>query len=61
MWTKGHETTYPEGSEVVMTLAEKFREEGKEEGIMKGVEKGIAIGEVEEKGAWEKGAWYLTY
>jgi hypothetical protein len=29
------ETTYPEGSEVVMTLAEIFREEG----IIKGMEK----------------------
>ncbi len=34
------ETTYPEGSEVVMTLANKFRDEGLEEGIMKGIEKG---------------------
>ena len=32
------ESTYPEGSDLVMTLAEKFREEGKE--------KGIEIGEV---------------
>ena len=31
--------TYPEGSEVVMTLAEKFREEGMEEGAKKSVEK----------------------
>jgi predicted transposase/invertase (TIGR01784 family) len=38
------ETTYPEGSEVVMTLAEIFREEGKEEGILKGMEKGIEVG-----------------
>lgn len=36
------ETTYPEGSDLVMTLAEKFREEGKEEGK----QEGIAIGEV---------------
>lgn len=35
------ETTYPEGSAIVMTLAEKFREEGKEEGM----EKGLALGE----------------
>ncbi len=42
------ETTYPEGSEKVMTLAELFRQEGREEGrevgreegIMKGLEKG---------------------
>ncbi|MGI6487095.1 MAG: DUF4351 domain-containing protein [Syntrophothermaceae bacterium] len=32
------ETTYPEGSEVVMTLAEIFREEG----IIKGMEEGEA-------------------
>jgi predicted transposase/invertase (TIGR01784 family) len=38
------ETTYPEGSEVVMTLAQIFREEGKEEGIIKGIEKGIEVG-----------------
>ncbi|WP_213997411.1 DUF4351 domain-containing protein, partial [Tepidanaerobacter syntrophicus] len=30
------ETTYPEGSEVVMTLAEKLREEGLKEGLEKG-------------------------
>ena len=34
------ETTYPEGSEMVMTLAQLFREEGKEEGLLKGIEKG---------------------
>lgn len=34
------ETNYPEGSEVIMTLAEKFRDEGLEEGIMKGIEEG---------------------
>mgnify|MGYP001254971748 CR=1 FL=1 len=34
------ETTYPEGSEVVMTLAEKLREEGLKEGLEKGLEKG---------------------
>jgi predicted transposase/invertase (TIGR01784 family) len=38
------ETTYPEGSEVVMTLAEIFRKEGKEEGILKGMEKGMEKG-----------------
>lgn len=36
--------TYPEGSELVMTLAEIFRQEGKEEGIKKGIEKGIEKG-----------------
>lgn len=35
------ESTYPEGSDLVMTLAEKFREEGKKEGK----EEGIEIGE----------------
>ncbi|GLI20233.1 hypothetical protein TSYNTROPHJE_20460 [Tepidanaerobacter syntrophicus] len=30
------ETTYPEGSEIVMTLAEKLREEGLKEGLEKG-------------------------
>lgn len=43
------ETTYPEGSEVVMTLAEKFREEGKEEGIMKGMERGMEVGARKER------------
>ena len=38
------ETTYPEGSEKVMTLAQAFREEGREEGIMKGMERGIEVG-----------------
>ena len=38
------ETTYPEGSEKVMTLAQAFREEGKEEGIIKGMERGIEVG-----------------
>ncbi|QXM07111.1 hypothetical protein [Crassaminicella indica] len=33
------EKTYPEGSEVVMTLAERFREEGKEEGMKKSLER----------------------
>ena len=41
------ETTYPEGSEVVMTLAEIFREEGKEEGILKGMEVGAKQGKIE--------------
>lgn len=35
------ENTYPEGSEVVMTLAEQLRAEGKVEGIAEGIEKGI--------------------
>ena len=38
------ETTHPEGSEKVMTLAELFRQEGREEGIMKGMERGIEKG-----------------
>lgn len=38
------ETTYPEGSEKVMTLVQAFREEGKEEGLLKGMEKGIEKG-----------------
>lgn len=36
------EKTYPEGSEVVMTLAEKFREEGKLQGIQEGKTKALA-------------------
>ncbi len=47
------ETTFPEGSETVMTLAEQFkqegrekgREEGREEGLIKGIEVGIEKGE----------------
>ena len=39
------ESTYPEGSDLVMTLAEKFREEGKKEGKEEGKEEGIEIGE----------------
>jgi len=38
------ETTYPEGSEVVMTLAEKLREEGLKEGLKEGLEKGLEKG-----------------
>jgi len=38
------EYIYPEGSEVVMSIAEKLRQEGKEEGIMAGMEKGIELG-----------------
>lgn len=38
------ETTFPEGSEVAMTLAEIFREEGKREGMIAGIERGIEIG-----------------
>lgn len=41
------ETTYPEGSEMVMTLAQLFREEGKEEGLLKGMEKGLEKGKTE--------------
>ncbi|GLI51922.1 transposase [Tepidanaerobacter syntrophicus] len=40
------ETTYPEGSEVVMTLAEKLREEGLKEGLEKGLEEGLEKGKV---------------
>ncbi len=40
------ETTYPEGSEVVMTLAEKLREEGLKEGLEKGLEEGLEKGQV---------------
>jgi predicted transposase/invertase (TIGR01784 family) len=36
--------TYPEGSEVVMTLAEQFRKEGREKGMMEGLEKGMMEG-----------------
>jgi len=36
------ETTYPEGSEAVMTLAEIFREEGREAGMEAGMETGEA-------------------
>lgn len=36
--------TYPEGSELVMTLAETLRQEGKEEGIKQGMEEGIEKG-----------------
>ena len=39
---------YPEGSEVIMTLAERFIEKGKEEGIKKGKEEGIKEGIKEE-------------
>lgn len=38
------ETTYPEGSEVVMTLAEQFREEGIMRGLEKVVRKSIIKG-----------------
>lgn len=39
------ETDYPEGSEIIMSLAEKFREEGIKEGIKEGMTKGIKEGE----------------
>jgi len=35
------EKTYPEGNEVVMTLAERFREEGKIQGIQEGETKAL--------------------
>lgn len=38
------ETTQPEGSDVVMTLADILRQEGMEQGIEKGLEQGIEIG-----------------
>ena len=38
------ETNYPEGSEIVMTLAEVLRQEGMQEGIQKGIQKGIQEG-----------------
>ena len=44
---KNIEVTYPEGSEVVMTLIEKFIEEGKEEGILKGMELGAKQSKIE--------------
>jgi hypothetical protein len=39
------ETTFPEGSEVTMTLADILREEGMQEGLEKGIEKGIELGQ----------------
>ena len=41
-WVKKIETTYPEGSEKVMTLAEILRKEGWEEGLEKGETKALA-------------------
>ena len=38
------ESTYPEGSEIVMTLAEQFREEGTIRGLEKVVRKSIIKG-----------------
>lgn len=38
------ENNYPEGSEVVMTLAERFEEKGIEKGMEKGMEKGLEKG-----------------
>lgn len=37
-------TTYPEGSDIVMTLAEILRKEGKKEGEILGIEKGKILG-----------------
>ncbi|MGB4503483.1 MAG: DUF4351 domain-containing protein, partial [Syntrophaceticus sp.] len=34
------ENTYPEGSDIMMTLAEKLKEEGREKGLKEGLEKG---------------------
>ncbi len=36
------ETTFPEGSETVMTLAEQFKQEGREEGIQEGEANALA-------------------
>jgi len=38
------ENAYPEGSEVVMSLAEQLKQEGREEGIIKGMEVGMEKG-----------------
>ena len=38
------EGTYPEGSEVIMTLIERIREEGKEEGKEEGILTGMELG-----------------
>ncbi|WP_071140466.1 hypothetical protein [Sporanaerobacter sp. PP17-6a] len=38
------ESTYPEESEVVMTLVEKLRKEGEERELLKGMEKGLELG-----------------
>ncbi|WP_153731826.1 hypothetical protein [Sporosarcina obsidiansis] len=38
---------FPEGSELAMTLADQWREEGLQKGIEKGIEKGIKIGKEE--------------
>lgn len=43
------ETTYPEGSEIVMTLAEKIREEGLKEGLEKGLKNGLEKGKRDER------------
>jgi predicted transposase/invertase (TIGR01784 family) len=38
------EKSYPEGSEVIMTIIERYREEGLMKGMEKGIEKGIERG-----------------
>ena len=38
------ETTYPEGSDLIMTLAERFREEGHKRGIEEGLKQGLEQG-----------------
>ncbi|WP_075984863.1 Rpn family recombination-promoting nuclease/putative transposase [Bacillus andreraoultii] len=38
------ETNYPEGRDVVMTIAEQLIEEGKKQGLKQGIEKGIEEG-----------------
>ncbi|MEN0650442.1 Rpn family recombination-promoting nuclease/putative transposase [Caldifermentibacillus hisashii] len=41
------ETTFPEGSEVAMTLADILREEGMQEGLEKGIKEGLEKGRQE--------------
>ncbi len=43
------ENTYPEGSDIMMTLAEKLKEEGLKEGLKEGLEKGLEKGKREER------------
>ncbi len=44
---KSIENAYPEGSEVVMTLAEQFRQEGMQKGMQKGRQEGMQEGRQE--------------
>ncbi|WP_438315192.1 Rpn family recombination-promoting nuclease/putative transposase [Sporosarcina sp. FA9] len=52
------ETNYPEGSEVTMTMAETWMEEGMEKGLKKGMEEGMEKGIL--KGREEGGASALS-